>query len=391
MGRHARGVATVVSVAAIFALSGCGLSFDIDPMTGSLGVTETAGPTVSPAPTPSADPSERPYDASDPTTWTDRQLVAQTIFQCVPVSNIGATSRAVRKGLGGVVFLGGVAPNNLARQITKLVDRAGDRVPPFIASDEEGGVVQRLADVIYPLRSAKTMGTWTDSEVTRTASKYGTAMKKLGVDMALSPVADLDIAGHFIGGQFRAFSSTPLGAARSAIAWATGLESVGVAPVIKHWPGHGRATDTHWNPGIIPAYSQLKKSDLVPFDRAIAAGFTAVMVGHLESKGLTERGVPASRSPRALAILRTQIGPDGLIITDSLSMEAALVGVKHRSGEAVRASLDAGADVALMCSGPSNIVERVVAQISPVGLTRDELIDKVKRILAWKKRFGVID
>jgi beta-N-acetylhexosaminidase len=234
------------------------------------------------------------------------------------------------------------------------------------------------------------MGTWTESEVNRTAAKYGKAMKKLGVDMALSPVADLDSPGRFIGSQSRSFSSTPSGAARSAIAWATGLESVGVAPVFKHWPGHGRATDTHYSPGIIPAYGQLTDSDLVPFDRAIAAGFTAVMVGHLQSKGLTERGVPATRSPKALAILRNQIGPDGLIITDALEMEAALVGVNRRSGEVVRASLDAGVDIALICSSPPDIVKRVVSKISPDGLTRDELIAKVVRILAWKTQFGVI-
>ncbi|CAB4861143.1 unannotated protein [freshwater metagenome] len=389
MRRHFRTGATFVAVAVIFAVSGCGLTSNNDSLNGD----PAELPTPTPIPTASIAPidGELPYDSADPTTWTDRQLVAQTIFQCAPVSNIGALSKAVRKGLGGVVFLGGVAPSNLAQQIIKLAANSGDRVPPFIASDEEGGVVQRLADVIYPLRSAETMGTWPDAEVTRTAAKYGKAMKKLGVDMALSPVADLDSPGHFIGSQSRAFSSTPSGAARSAIAWATGLESVGVAPVIKHWPGHGLATDTHLAPGILPAYDKLTKSDLIPFDRAIAAGFTAVMVGHLESKGLTERGVPASRSPKALAILRNQIGPDGLIITDSLSMEAALVGVHHRTGEVVRASLDAGADVALICSGPTDIVDRVVAQISPEGLTRDDLIEKVKRILAWKKRFGVIE
>ena len=387
MSRHIRRVTTFVAVAAIFAVSGCGLPSDNDSLNGDPAELPTPIPTASNAQID----DKLPYDAADPTTWTDRQLVAQTIFQCAPVSNIGALSRAVRKGLGGVVLLGGVAPNNFAQQITKLVERSGDHVAPLIASDEEGGAVQRLADVIYPLQSAETMGTWSESDVTRTAAKYGKAMKELGVDMALSPVADLNSPGHFIGSQSRAFSSTPSGAARSAIAWATGLESVGVAPVIKHWPGHGRATDTHYSPGIIPAYDQLQKSDLVPFDRAIAAGFTAVMVGHLESKGLTERGVPASRSPKALAILRDQIGPDGLIITDSLSMNAALVGVNHRPGEAVLASLDAGVDVALICSGPSDIVDRVVTRISPDGLTRDDLIDKVNRVLAWKKRFGVIE
>lgn len=386
MYRHPRVIAGALVLAVT--VTGCSLSFDVDPMNGT---TVAESPNLTPTPTVPPIVGERPYDPTDPTTWTDRQLVAQTIFECVSVSDISAKSRAVRKGLGGVVFLGGEAPGNLSQQITKLVARAGGRVPPLIASDEEGGAVQRLAGAIYPLRSAEVMGSWSESDITRTAAKYGKAMKKLGVDMAMSPVADLNIPGHFIGDQSRAFSSNPAQVAQSAIAWATGLEAVGVAPVIKHWPGHGRASDTHRSPGIIPAFGQLEKSDLVPFDRAIDEGFTAVMVGHLQSKGLTEADVPASRSPKALAILRNQIGPDGLIITDSLSMEAALVGVDHNAVESVRASLDAGVDVALMCSGPSNIVERVVHKMSPEGLTRDELIDKVNRILSWKTRFGVID
>jgi len=207
--------------------------------------------------------------------------------------------------------------------------------------------------------------------------------------MAFSPVADLDIDGQFISDQSRAFSSNPSEAARSVIAWATGLDASGVAPVIKHWPGHGRASDTHRSTGKIPSIDKLQKSDLVPFDRAIDKGFTAVMVGHLESKGLTERGVPASRSPQALAVLREQIGPDGLIITDSLSMEAALVGVKHKTPEAVLQSLAAGVDVALMCSGPANLIDRVMSRRSPEELSREDLIAKVTRILTWKKRYGV--
>ena len=385
MGRQTPVVAAALAM--IVAVTGCAMSFDVDPMTGSTVVT----PTPSATPEPTVVDEDRPYDPNDPTTWTDRQLVSQTIFECVPVSNIAAKARSVRRGIGGVVFLGGDAPANLKQQISKLVGKANGKVAPLIASDEEGGAVQRLADVIYPLRSAVVMGRWSDAEVTKTATKYGKAMKRLGVDMAFSPVADLDIDGHFMSDQSRAFSSSPTGAARSAIAWATGLDAAGVAPVVKHWPGHGHATDTHRAPGTIPSFNKLLKSDLIPFDRAIDAGFTAVMVGHLESKGLTERGVPASRSPGALAVLREQIGPDGLIITDSLSMEAALVGVKHKPAEVVLRSLAAGVDVALICSGPANLIDRVVSRMSPDELSRDDLIEKVNRILAWKKRYGAIN
>ncbi len=383
MGRTTPVVACALAVA--ISLTGCGITFEVDPMTGS----PVAAGTPTATPTPDVVEADRPYDPADPSTWTDRQLVAQTIFECVPVSNIAHASRSVRLGIGGVVFLGTDAPANLKQQIVKLSSQADGKVPPLIASDEEGGAVQRLADIIYPLRSASVMGTWDDSEVTKTATKYGKAMKRLGVDMAFSPVADLDIDGHFISDQSRSFSSSPSGAARSAIAWATGLDAAGVAPVVKHWPGHGRASDTHRATGKIPPWSKIQKSDLIPFDRAIDAGFAAVMVGHLESRGLTERGVPASRSPGALAVLRQQIGPDGLIITDSLSMEAALVGVKHKAPEAVLQSLAAGVDVALICSGPANLIDRVMSRWSPEELSREDLIAKVTRILAWKKRYGV--
>ncbi len=384
MGRPIRVLAAAVVVGLTTLVTGCSLSFDLDPMTG-----ETVA--VTPTPTPTPTPTDRPYDSADPTTWTDKQLLAQTIFECVPVSNIAAENRAVHRGIGGVVFLGGKAPSNLKQQIRQLVGRAGNGVPPLIASDEEGGAVQRLAGVIYPLRSAEVMGTWPNRTITDTAAKYGREMKRLGVDMAFSPVADLAIGGHFIADQSRGFSTNPAAAAKDVIAWAKGLDSAGVAPVIKHWPGHGRASDTHRGPGRIPAIGKLEKSDLIPFDRAIAAGYTAVMVGHLESKGLTEPGVPASRSPQALARLREQIGDDGLIITDSLTMEAALVGVDHRPGDVVYESLVAGVDVALVCSGPANIVDRVARRISDDGLSRAMLIDKVTRILAWKRHYGVIE
>lgn len=384
MGRLLRASAAVVVGTIVLAVSGCGVEFDIDPMSG-------ATPTSNATPTPSESPASLAYDPTNPVTWSDRQLVAQTIFECVPVSNIAEENRAVRQGLGGVVFLGGEAPANLKQQIAKLVAQAGDGPAPFISSDEEGGAVQRLAGAIYPLPSAEVMGAWSPRDITDTATKYGKAMKRLGVDMAFSPVADLNIPGHFISDQSRAFSGNPDTVSSAAIAWANGLDNAGVAPVVKHWPGHGRASDTHRAPGRIPSLRALQRSDLIPFDAAIDEGFTAVMVGHLESNGLTEPGVPASRSPKALAVLREQVGPTGLIVTDSLTMEASLVGVGHRPGDAVYESLIAGVDVALVCSGPPDIVDRVVRRVSDTKLSRAMLIEKVTRILEWKRRYGVIE
>lgn len=107
MGRQTAAVAAALAI--VVALTGCAISFDVDPMTGS----EVVTPTPSATPEPPVVEADRPYDPNDPTTWTDRQLVAQTIFECVPVSNIAHASRSVRKGIGGVVCLGGDAPANL--------------------------------------------------------------------------------------------------------------------------------------------------------------------------------------------------------------------------------------------------------------------------------------
>lgn len=100
MGSRRHLTRTVAVSVAVLAMSGCGLSFSLDPMNG-----QAAVPTPTPEPTKAVVIEDRPYDRDDPTTWTDRQLVAQTIFECAPVSNIREENRAVRNGIGGVVFL----------------------------------------------------------------------------------------------------------------------------------------------------------------------------------------------------------------------------------------------------------------------------------------------
>lgn len=296
----------------------------------------------------------------------------------------------MKNGIGGVILMGGHSSGSLEKAVKRLVSRAKDGVAPFIGSDEEGGTVQRLATEIYPLPSASVMGTWSASKIEKTAESYGKQMKRLGVNLSFSPVVDLGFPGYFIGDSRRAFGHNPRDVARGATAWASGLQSAGVAPVLKHWPGHGRAVDTHKNPGQIPSIRVLSKTDLVPFLKTIGAGFTTVMVGHLVSPGLTEKNTPASRSPKALAVLREQIGEAGIIITDELSMGGSTYGLNGRVDLAAVKALAAGVDVALVCNGPADLVHRVKLLMKRNGLTREELIGKVDRILEWKRSFSVI-
>ena len=79
-------------------------------------------------------------------------------------------------------------------------------------------------------------------------------------------------------------------------AWNDGLRAAGVLGVVKHWPGHGQATDTHVGGSLVPAWSMLRRRDLIPFNAAFAHRAPAVMVGHLRVPGLTEGALPATES-----------------------------------------------------------------------------------------------
>ena len=334
-----------------------------------------------------ADPTP---DITNPAGWTDEALAAQTIFVCSSAGSLKYKLGDVKKGLGGIALVGNGATGSIKSQIRYIKSKALNGITPVIASDEEGGDVQRLRHAIYRLPAAATMGTWSDAKIRNTAFAYGKKMKALGVDIAFSPVADLSISGFFISRARRSFGSNPNVVSRKVVAWADGLKDADVLPVVKHWPGHGHSADTHAVPGKIPALEKLITSDLIPFNYAFEHGVTAVMVGHLLVPGLTEPNTPTSRSKAALELLRTQIGPDGLIITDSLSMGGATKGVKRNIAEAAIRSLEAGVDVALVCTGPRNLIAKVAAAVTSGRLSRSMMIEKVNRILAYKRALGVL-
>lgn len=319
---------------------------------------------------------------------SNRDLAADVMFGCADSRDRRAQTQMSRAGISGIVLLGDSTPSNLGRQL-RSVRRAAPGMPPMIASDEEGGSVQRLADVIRPLPSAETMGRWSLAQIRRTAKSYGRAMAELGVHMSLAPVADLRVPGSYIDDLNRAFSSNPKRAGRAVIAWSRGLEAAGVIPVPKHWPGHGHAVDTHESAATIPAYKRLVRADLVPFQMAFDAGAPAVMVGHLQSRGLTRPGVPATQSPTAMARLRAQVGPETVIITDSLSMAAASSARGLSEPEAAIAALRAGADWAMVCSErPMAVVDGITRALKEGRLDRAQLLESARRIDTLRASVG---
>lgn len=229
------------------------------------------------------------------------------------------------------------------------------------------------------------MGHWRPAKIRETARNYALRMKALGVTVALSPDTDLAIPGHYIATTHRGFSDDPQQVAVDANAWNDGLSAAGVLGVIKHWPGHGQASDTHKASSIVPLWSLLERRDLIPFQAAFAQHASAVLVGHLNVPGLTQGWLPASESPPALRALRAQAGPRVLIMTDDLSMAAASIALGITPAQAAVKSLTAGADLAMVRWVPlDGVLSAVTLAINNGRLPRNQAVASERRVLHVK-------
>lgn len=263
-------------------------------------------------------------------------------------------------------------------QLRRLTDdlRAAIGRDALITVDQEGGRVQRLRaphwrEWMPPLDQVAAAGGVEQAarSLWIVARIIAWELRAVGIDSNCAPCAD--IAGPethpFL--RNRCLGAEPGTVARHARAVADGLLAGGVVPVIKHLPGHGRATvDSHHSlPVADVALTAARDWDFAPF-RALndlPMGMTAHIV-------LPELGArPATQNPATIDLIRQEIGFDGLLLTDDLNMQALSGDLGQRTGLAIAA----GCDIALHCSGKRTEMEAVVAaagQMSAEAMARGE-------------------
>src|SRR5271170_7754116 len=240
--------------------------------------------------------------------------------------------------------------------------------------DQEGGRVARLRPPhwrLYP--SAAEVASLPDPTAQH-AARLGARLiaddlARLGITVACLPVLDLPAAGAdpVIGD--RAYGTDPERVARLAGAVCEGLIEGGVLPVVKHIPGHGRArVDSHYTcPLVETGHDELSRTDFAPFRTLRAMPWA--MTAHIVYRAI-DPAAPATLSPRVVTeIVRGEIGFDGVLVSDDLSMRALGGGL----GERTRRALDAGCDLALHCNGDRAEMEEIVAatrMVSPEGAAR---------------------
>lgn len=225
----------------------------------------------------------------------------------------------------------------------------------LIAVDHEGGRVQRFREgftVLPPMRELGRIWDRHPAEARRHARECGyvlaAELRAHGVDLSFTPVLDLDYGASGVIGD-RAFHSDVDAVADLAHQLMLGLRDAGMGSVGKHFPGHGFVrADSHLEiPVDERSYADIEQADLVPFRRMAGYGMTGVMPAHVIYPAVDSR--PAGFSPVWLQqILRGELGFDGVIFSDDLSMQGASVagGMVERAA----AALNAGCDMALVCN-----------------------------------------
>jgi beta-N-acetylhexosaminidase len=303
-------------------------------------------PAVRPPSSPTTNPTPPP---PTPSACLDRLSVrfraAQVVWPGIQGNRLVADAAWFADlGIGGAMVM--TPPPGYDPGAITTFKTAG-RVPLLIATDEEGGRVQRLSG-LGPLPPALTVGTTWTIEQTRSAfAAHGAKLKAFGIDIVFGPVVDVAPPGG--GGPIgdRLFGSDPNTVTAYANAVSSGWRDAGIVPTLKHFPGHGAATaDTHVDAAVTAPLAALEARDLLPY-RNLAGQQQAVMVAHLDVPGLTVDGdTPTSLSVAALALLRSRYGySDALVFTDALEMGA--VAARYDLPEAGVRALMAGADVAL--------------------------------------------
>jgi len=257
--------------------------------------------------------------------------------------------------LGFILFKRNIdTPDQVKRLVGAFRDCVGGDAA-LVLVDQEGGRVQRLGPPHwrrYP--KAARFGTLFDDDpvgalrLTRLSGRrLARDMAELGINCDCLPVLDVPQPGsHDIIGD-RAYHADPRTAVLLAGAHLSGLEAGGVAGVIKHIPGHGRAlADSHLElPVVTTPRQELERTDFLPF--AAHAGASMAMTAHVIYEAI-DAEAPATLSPRVIGeVIRGAIGFDGLLMTDDLSMHA-LTGPMRERGER---ALGAGCDVLLHCNG----------------------------------------
>lgn len=388
----------------VLLLAACSSQTPTDPTP----TAATPTPTVEPTPSPTPEPTPTPDPAAELLAdMTVEQKVSQLLVAGINGLEPGddGTQAVADYQVGGIILFGRNVES--AEQLTALTNGLkelnGDYSPLFLSVDQEGGRVDRMPPEVAELPAAYQFGQIADPDQRMDACfALGQALAAqcaaFGFNLDFAPVMDIwsNPDNTVIGD--RAFGSDLESVTYAANETAWGILSGGVIAAAKHFPGHGdTAVDSHYGlPVVDKSLEELLDFELVPFCQAIentcvygAAGgdsaIPVIMVSHILMTAI-DPDRPASLSePVVTGLLREEMGFDGVVCTDDLTMAA--VSDSYGMGEAAVLAVEAGCDLLLVCHEADNLTAARDALLEAVNsgrISQERLDESVYRILSLK-------
>ncbi len=319
-----------------------------------------------------------------------RELLTQ-MFIATYDGSWATAGYAAEYGFGGYITFAEDYENDTPQSFREGVDRvtASSKIPPLYAVDEEGGTVTRASKYSwyrrFPFLSPREVYESGGLDLIRTdAAEKAELLKTLGINYNLAPVADISVNSWDY-----MYNRSPGQDAETTASIVETIVSVfnarGVASTVKHFPGYGAVSDTHtamaWDGRTV---EELESFDLIPFRRAMEAGVPSVMVSHIITALDPER--PASVSAKVVDYIRSNMGYDGVLITDDMRMNGILDFCTTGNGslEAITAGYDL-----ICCTNWPEQFPVVWAAVENGSLTRERLELSAARVLRMKQDLGI--
>jgi beta-glucosidase-like glycosyl hydrolase/CubicO group peptidase (beta-lactamase class C family) len=333
--------------------------------------------------------------------WVDSVLktlsTEQQIAQCIwvagysnrDVSHEVEISDIIRKfGVGGIVFFQGTAAKQA--ELTNYYQKIS-RVPLLISLDAEWGIGMRI-DNVEKFPYQMTLGAIkNDSLIYQFGKAVASQFKRLGMQMNLAPVTDININPQNPVINYRSFGENRDKVSSKSIMYMKGMQDNGILATGKHFPGHGDTNvDSHLDlPLITHSRLRLDSIELYPFRKLISEGIGSIMTAHLNLPSLdTTTGFPSSLSPVIIKeLLKNELGFRGVIITDAMNMKG--VTKYFKTGEADAKALEAGNDVVEFVTDVEAAINETKSYIVSKKLTNEDIILKCRKILALKYWSGL--
>jgi beta-N-acetylhexosaminidase len=335
------------------------------------------------------------YNSRIPMPLATRRDLGQFLIGSFPATTLPIEMRSLARefDLGGVILFSRnlEAPEQVA-ELTAACESLGQSMPPWVSVDQEGGRVARLKEPFTRWPPMATLGrAGSDALAERFARALAAEVRAAGFTLDYAPVLDIHTnpKNPVIGD--RALAERAGDVARLGRIIVRTLQQEGVAACGKHFPGHGDTSqDSHHElPLVEQPPDRLRAVEFVPFREAIAEGVQFIMTAHVLVPSIDEER-PSTLSPRVVqAILRDELGFNGVILSDDLEMKA--ISARHTVPAAAVDAIRAGCDAVLICSGNVDLqaeaLEALVKARESGTIPVSRLDDAFRRLRRAKERF----